>query len=58
MDASASKSCPKCGSADYTFRSRKKVAPEPGQQGPEQTETKYRCKKCEHEWRVRVPPAA
>jgi hypothetical protein len=33
MDQSftAAKSCPKCSSAEYMFRSRKKVAPEPGQ---------------------------
>jgi transposase-like protein len=48
------KTCPKCGSGDYAFRSRKKIPSEPGQEGPEQVETKYRCKTCEHEWRVRV----
>ena len=51
----AAKTCPQCGSGDYTFRSRKKVAPEPGQEGEEAVETKYRCKACRHEWRVRVP---
>jgi hypothetical protein len=55
MDAGASKTCPKCGSADYAFRSRKKITPAPGQEGSEQVETKYRCKKCQHEWRVNVP---
>jgi hypothetical protein len=56
MDAEkpAAKACPECGSGDYQFRSRKKVAPEPGQQGKEAVETKYRCKACGHEWKVRV----
>jgi hypothetical protein len=31
------------------------VTPEPGQQGPREVETKYRCKACKHEWRVRGP---
>ena len=30
----AAKTCPECGSGEYTFRSRKKVVPEPGQEGP------------------------
>lgn len=47
----APKACPACG-GDYAFRGRKIVA-EP--EGPELVETKYRCKACEHEWRVRVP---
>ncbi len=48
----AAKSCPKCG--NYQFRSRKKITPEAGQDGDEVTETKYRCKLCEHEWTVRT----
>ena len=44
----AKKSCPECGSRQYQFRSRKKVAGEHG----EAVETKYRCKACGHEWRV------
>jgi DNA-directed RNA polymerase subunit M/transcription elongation factor TFIIS len=48
----ASRTCPACGSDDYEFRSRKKVAHEAGQ--GEVVETKYRCKACGHEWRVRV----
>jgi hypothetical protein len=48
------KTCPACGSGDYAFRSRKKITPEPGQEGPEHIETKYRCKACEHEWKVKV----
>jgi DNA-directed RNA polymerase subunit M/transcription elongation factor TFIIS len=43
--------CPTCGSGDYPFRGRKKVAAD--SQG-EATETKYRCKACEHEWKVRA----
>ena len=46
------KTCPKCGSGDYTFRSRKKIEAAQGQAPA--VETKYRCKACEHEWRVRV----
>lgn len=45
--------CPKCGSGNYAFRFRKKITPEPGQDGPEEMETKYKCKACEHEWKVR-----
>ena len=44
--------CPKCGSSDYQFRSRKKVSEEGS---PEAVETKYRCKACTHEWRERKP---
>ena len=47
----AAKTCPKCGSGDYQFRSRKKTPATDSE--PEATETKYRCKKCEHEWKVR-----
>jgi transposase-like protein len=51
----AVKTCPKCSSAEYMFRSRKKVAPGPGQGAEAAIETKYRCKSCGHEWRVRTP---
>jgi DNA-directed RNA polymerase subunit M/transcription elongation factor TFIIS len=54
-DKTANRNCPACGSTDYTFRSRKKIAPEPGREEGETTETKYRCKACSHEWRVRTP---
>jgi DNA-directed RNA polymerase subunit M/transcription elongation factor TFIIS len=47
------KTCPKCGSGVYAFRSRKKVADE---SGTEAVETKYRCKGCKHEWKVKVAP--
>jgi transposase-like protein len=51
MDQPA-KSCPKCGSGDYTFRGRKKVEAGDGQEPT--VETKYRCKACGEEWRVRA----
>jgi DNA-directed RNA polymerase subunit M/transcription elongation factor TFIIS len=57
MEASSTpkRACPKCGSGNYAFRFRKKIAPEPGQEGAEETETKYKCKGCGHEWKVRTP---
>jgi hypothetical protein len=36
------RSCPKCGSGEYPFRSRKKIVSEPGQGEGEAVETKYR----------------
>jgi DNA-directed RNA polymerase subunit M/transcription elongation factor TFIIS len=48
------RNCPACGSGDYQFRSRKKVAEEAKR---EAVETKYRCKACGHEWRVTLPIA-
>jgi hypothetical protein len=52
---SAGRTCPACGSAEYEFRSRKAIAPEPGRNEPAAVETKYRCKACGHLWRVLVP---
>lgn len=52
QDAWKNRKCPACGSHDYSFRSRKKVAADAVQ--PEALETKYRCKTCQHEWRERV----
>jgi DNA-directed RNA polymerase subunit M/transcription elongation factor TFIIS len=52
MDQPA-KTCPKCGSGEYMFRSRKKIEAADGQEAA--IETKYRCKACGHEWKVRVP---
>jgi transposase-like protein len=49
------RTCPECGSGDYQFRGRKKVAEE-GK--GEAVETKYRCKVCGHEWRVRTVDVA
>ena len=54
----AARTCPKCASAEYLFRGRKRVAPAPGLGGGEAIETKYRCKACGHEWRVRTPACA
>jgi transposase-like protein len=51
------KTCPRCGSGDYSFRSRKKIPADPEKGEPETTETKYRCKKCEREWKVRFGKA-
>jgi DNA-directed RNA polymerase subunit M/transcription elongation factor TFIIS len=48
------KTCPKCGSGDYSFRSRKTIAAATEKNEPAAVETKYRCKGCGHEWRVRV----
>jgi DNA-directed RNA polymerase subunit M/transcription elongation factor TFIIS len=45
------RTCPKCGSGNYQFRSRRKIS-EAGK--PQAVETKYRCKACTHEWRDRV----
>ena len=47
-----SRSCPECGSGEYAFRSRKRIVGERDQ--PAMVETKYRCKACNHEWRVKV----
>jgi DNA-directed RNA polymerase subunit M/transcription elongation factor TFIIS len=46
------KTCPKCGKSEYAFRSRKNIEASTGQEAA--VETKYRCKLCSHEWRVRV----
>jgi DNA-directed RNA polymerase subunit M/transcription elongation factor TFIIS len=46
------KTCPKCRSGEYAFRSRKKIEAQEGQEAA--VETKYRCKACLHEWKVRT----
>jgi len=51
----AARTCPKCGSPDYQFRSRRKVPADPEKGEVEGWETKYRCKACEKEWKVRSP---
>jgi transposase-like protein len=48
----ASPSCPACGSTDYVFRGRKKVPAVDSQ--PVAIETKYRCRACGKEWKVRA----
>jgi len=50
----AARGCPACGSGEYVFRGRKKVAPQPGDEGPVM-ETKHACRGCGHQWRVRKP---
>jgi len=44
--------CPKCGSGDYAFRSRKRIETD---EGEEAVEPKYRCKGCGHEWKEKAP---
>ena len=51
MDPQA-KTCPKCGSEHYMFRSRKQIEATSGKEPA--VETKYRCKTCGHEWKVTV----
>jgi hypothetical protein len=48
--------CPECGSREYVFRGRKKIAPQSGK--PAAVETKYLCKACGHVWREQVPVKA
>ena len=54
MDKPGKRSCPFCGSGDYTFRNRRQVVPKQGEEGPDEIETKYRCRGCSEEWRVRT----
>jgi transposase-like protein len=44
--------CPECGSKEYVFRGRKKIAGEREQ--PAAVEAKYLCKECRHAWTERV----
>jgi hypothetical protein len=44
--------CPECGSKDYVFRGRKKIAAE-GER-PASVETKYVCRACGHAWKELV----
>ncbi len=43
--------CPACGSTDYLFRGRKKLAANPEKGEPEVWETTRRCTPCEHVWK-------
>ncbi len=45
------RSCPACGSENHTFRSRKQIEAAAEQQA--MLETKYRCKGCGKEWKVK-----
>jgi DNA-directed RNA polymerase subunit M/transcription elongation factor TFIIS len=50
------RTCPKCESEKYMFRSRRKVPAQKGE--PEATETKYLCQTCGHKWKVKVADQA
>jgi DNA-directed RNA polymerase subunit M/transcription elongation factor TFIIS len=52
MEQSVARICPVCGSGEYTFRRRKKI--EAAERQEAAVETKYHCKACGHEWKVRV----
>ena len=53
---SPARCCPECGSREYVFRGRKKIAPQSGK--PAAVETKYLCKACGHAWREQMPVKA
>jgi hypothetical protein len=53
QQAKSTRTCPSCGSDKHLFRSRKKVASKPGEEGGEAAETKSRCKTSGKEWSVR-----
>jgi DNA-directed RNA polymerase subunit M/transcription elongation factor TFIIS len=48
--------CPECGSKDYVFRGRKKIAADGDK--PPAVETKYACRGCGHAWKEQVPVKA
>jgi len=50
--------CPKCGSKDYVFRGRKKIAADPVNETPATVETKFHCRGCGNEWRERTVAGA
>jgi DNA-directed RNA polymerase subunit M/transcription elongation factor TFIIS len=52
--ATPGRTCPKCGSGEYAFRSRKTIEPDSGKDEPGAVETTYRCKACGKGWKVRV----
>jgi len=45
--------CPECASDNRVFRARKIITDETGR--PVEMETKYRCRDCGNEWRVKGP---
>jgi DNA-directed RNA polymerase subunit RPC12/RpoP len=52
--ATGPKKCPECGSDQYMFRGRRKI-PVDAEEGQAVTvETKYLCKTCGHQWKMRV----
>lgn len=54
QEVSNVRKCPACGSRDYVFRGRKKIASQPGR--AEDIETRFRCKPCAHVWKERATP--
>ena len=48
-----SRSCPACGSGDYSFRGRKQIETTGDQVA--MLETTYRCKGCGKDWKETVP---
>jgi transposase-like protein len=50
-DLTDKKKCPKCGSEERLVRSRKTIAA--SDEGPAGVETKYRCRPCGKDYRVR-----
>jgi hypothetical protein len=49
----SSRACPKCGSGNYLFRGRKHIPADLEKAQQAAIETKYCCKACSHEWRVK-----
>ena len=47
-----SRVCPACGSANYTFRSRKQIEATAEQEA--MLETKFRCRACGKDWKEAV----
>lgn len=47
MEPPKPRSCPKCQSKDYLFRSRRTIKADQG----DVVEAKFRCRACSNEWR-------